>query len=88
MYANARDWARLGLLYLNDGKVGDQQIVSKDFIAFSKRQAQKDGIYGGMVWLNDGYDPLTKGRSYPNLPKDMGLFERPQWTNRGDLPIK
>ncbi len=60
--ASLRDWARLGLLVANDGKVGDQQIVSRDYLldatdparqpdAFKPRKATPYFGYGFQFWL-------------------------------------
>lgn len=55
VYTNARDLARLGLLYLNDGKWNGEQIVPKAWVEFSRtaaRSTQRFGrFYGGQWWL-------------------------------------
>ncbi|KNF10023.1 beta-lactamase class C and other penicillin binding protein [Gottschalkia purinilytica] len=58
----SRDMARLGLLYLNDGKWKDKQVISQDWIKEStKSQVKVDGIG------NYGYHWWTKERKDSNL---------------------
>lgn len=53
----ARDWARLGNLYLQDGVWNGQRILTHEFVEFVRTPApawQADGnpVYGGFFWLN------------------------------------
>ena len=65
-YASARDWARLGNLYLQDGVWNGERILPEGFVRFASTLAptwQADGrpIYGGFFWLNgNGEFPLPK----------------------------
>ena len=45
MLASARDWARFGLLYLNDGIVGGKRVLHEDCVDFPPR-ATLDTDYG------------------------------------------
>jgi len=55
VYTNARDLARFGLLYLNDGKWNGEQIISKEWIDFVRTPApstkERGNMYGGQWWL-------------------------------------
>lgn len=53
-YATARDWARLGLLYLRDGVWEGERILPRGFVDFVRAPAPawKQPIYGGLMWLN------------------------------------
>jgi len=55
VYTNARDLARFGLLYLQDGAWGDQQVISKQWIEFVRTPAPSTAaagnFYGGQWWL-------------------------------------
>lgn len=51
--ATARDWARLGLLYAQDGVWDGERLLSKDFMSLTRAPAPhwEQPIYGGQVWL-------------------------------------
>ena len=52
VYASARDWARFGLLYLNDGMWGDKRILPEGWVKNSLRPTpHSDGQYGAGLWL-------------------------------------
>jgi len=72
-YATARDWARFGLLYLNEGKVGDQQILSRQWVVYSRTPTPlaPKGMYGAQFWLNAGHPERDEGLMMPDCPKDM-----------------
>lgn len=53
IHSNTRDFAKLGLLFLNDGKVRDQQILNRDFIEQMRTPTEKsENIYGMGLWIN------------------------------------
>lgn len=55
VYTNARDLARLGLLYLNKGVWNGERILSEDWVTFSRTPAPstegRGRFYGGQWWL-------------------------------------
>ncbi|SUX47041.1 serine hydrolase domain-containing protein [Chryseobacterium indoltheticum] len=54
IHSNSRDFAKLGQLFLDDGKVGDQQILNLDFIEQMRTPTEKsDEIYGMGFWINN-----------------------------------
>lgn len=50
----ARDWLRLGLLYLNDGVWNDERLLPEGWVDFVRTPAPawSEPRYGGMFWLN------------------------------------
>jgi CubicO group peptidase (beta-lactamase class C family) len=72
-YATARDWARFGLLYLNDGVWNGEHILPEGWVKYSTTPTPpaEKGEYGAQWWLNAGAkdDPLT--RNFPDLPTDV-----------------
>jgi CubicO group peptidase (beta-lactamase class C family) len=66
-YGTARNWARLGLLYLNDGVWQGNRILPAGWTKFvsSLAPAWKTPVYGGFFWIN--------GDGAWNLPKNTYL---------------
>ena len=53
-YGTPRNWARLGLLYLNDGVWMGKRLLPEGFVQFvsTPAPAWTDSAYGAMVWVN------------------------------------
>ncbi|SHL28330.1 serine hydrolase domain-containing protein [Bradyrhizobium lablabi] len=69
MLASARDWARFGLLYLNDGIVDGKRILHEDWVDFSAA-ATLDTDYGAGFWTNRSDHPSARGRVRLGIPRD------------------
>jgi CubicO group peptidase (beta-lactamase class C family) len=69
MLASARDWARFGLLYLNDGVIGGRHILHEDWVDFSAA-ATLDTDYGAGFWTNRSEHENAKGRVRLGIPRD------------------
>ena len=53
-YGSTRDWARFGLLFLNDGVFAGDTILSKKWVDFMKTPAEaSSGNYAGTFWLKE-----------------------------------
>ena len=69
MSASARDWARFGLLYLNDGILGGKRILHEDWVDFSAA-ATLDTDYGAGFWTNRSKHIDARGRVRLGIPRD------------------
>jgi CubicO group peptidase (beta-lactamase class C family) len=69
MLASARDWAKFGLLYLNDGVVGGKRILHEDWVDFCAA-ATLDTDYAAGFWTNRSEHPNAKGRVRLGMPRD------------------
>ena len=75
-YGTPRNWARLGLLYLQDGMWQGTRILPEGWATFvsTPAPAWKQGTYGGLFWIN--------GAGQWNLPRTAYFMAGAggQWT--------
>jgi len=69
MFAPARDWARFGMLYLNDGFVGSRRILPEGWVKYSTSPTL-DSAYGAGFWTNAGSNEDAKWRVQHGMPAD------------------
>ena len=65
LYATARDYARYGLLNLQDGIFNGERILPEGWVKYSTSpSAHSKGQYGSLFWLN-------QSNEFPSAPEDM-----------------
>ena len=70
-YATARDWARLGQFWLQDGIWNGERLLPEGWLEWSTTPAPaaQKGQYGAQFWLNAGRN--GQHRNFPGLPSNM-----------------
>ena len=65
LYVTARDYARFGQMFLDDGCVAGERILPEGWVDYSVTPASdSEGGYGAFFWLN-------RNKSCPDVPEDM-----------------
>lgn len=72
-WATARDWARFGLLYLNNGVHNHERILPERWVEQTTTLSGSNqyGQYGLHFWLNTGRENDASTRRYSDAPTDM-----------------
>jgi CubicO group peptidase (beta-lactamase class C family) len=73
LYASARDFARLGLLFLHDGVWRGERLLPEGWVAYTltPTKAAPDDSYGAQMWLKL---PESDGYGEPPMPADAFYF--------------
>lgn len=89
-FASARDWARFGLFYLNDGIINGERILPVGWIKYTTTPSAgaKQGEYGAQFWLNAGEPGNPSNRTYPDVPADCFFAEGYQGQEVWIIPSK
>jgi len=68
LWLTARDWARLGLLYLNNGNWFGNQVLSQQWINQALTPSPSNPEYAAQIWVN------TDKAVWPYLPESTFAF--------------
>ncbi len=67
-YGSTRDWARFGLLFLNNGVFAGDTILSQEWVDFMKTPASaSNGTYAGTFWIEEP----TAENALVDIPADI-----------------
>ena len=73
VYASARDWARLGLLYLQDGQWNGETVFTPEWLDYTLRPSTaSNGEFGAHVWLRP--PTWNDPEAVAAIPKDDFYF--------------
>jgi CubicO group peptidase (beta-lactamase class C family) len=72
VYTTARDWARFGLLFAQDGIWNGERILPEGWVNYVRTPTPpSQGQYGGMWWLNAGQAGKPETKEWPDMPDDI-----------------
>lgn len=84
LQASAEDWIRVGLLHLNKGRVGDDQVLPEDWMMQVTTPSPLNPNYGFLTWLGTTYQsvrgygagvPVGVPHSEPFAASDVVFFD-------------
>ena len=73
MYATAQDWAKIGMLYLQDGYWQGEQILPSGWVKYSTTPNSNEPRYAAHFWLQPPFSFTSPHRSSSLWPQDAYL---------------
>jgi len=71
MFATPREWARLGMLFLDDGMAAGTRILPEGWVRYSTTATPGAAVgYGAGWWINAGDSPGARFRREHGMPAD------------------
>ncbi len=86
MRATPRDWARLGMLILQDGRWNGEQVLPAGWVATMATPSSRNPNYGLGLWLGSPYQPARtyfEGRSDSGVPQRAPFAAPDVWMMEG-----
>ncbi len=81
-WATTRDWAKLGLLYLNRGNWNGEQLLNESWVDYVKKPTESsNGTYGAHFWVD-------KDKTYTDIPNDLYFMDGYQGQRVFIIPSK
>ena len=79
LFATPRDWARFGMLFLEDGVVGGERILPEEWVRYSTTPTPNAFVgYGAGWWINQGDSQGARFRREHGMPADafmaLGIY--------------
>ena len=76
LFATPREWARFGLLFLEDGVVGGKRILPEGWVRYSTTPTPNARVgYGAGWWINQGDSPGARFRREHGMPDDAFMAQ-------------
>jgi len=78
-FMTAREWARFGMLFLDDGVVGGRRILPEGWVGYSTTPTANAPVgYGAGWWVNEGDSQGARFRREHGMPADaymaLGIY--------------
>jgi CubicO group peptidase (beta-lactamase class C family) len=76
LFATPREWARFGLLFLQDGVVGGRRILPEGWVRYSTTPTPNAFVgYGAGWWINQGESRGARFRREQGMPADAFMAQ-------------